>query len=258
MTWRHSSPRRQSSLRTHPPGPRSGGGGGTSSPGVTSISVTSLASLVASVGLLSVIIAAMPMPPAPRGAIAAVLGLAGVIVPIAIGALPPWLVLVPMIGVLVLVPGLLIRHEYRDALLPRFLVTLGALAVLVPLLLPQHGAIPLVSVFKALIEAPGMKKIDPAFALALVTIVVMAFLAWLPAPATGAAKLWAWLLILWSLLVLVPTWIQLAIDGKIVDLATATPAALLTWLTGGGGGFGVAYLVLIGYGLAAVLGRQLE
>ena len=120
--------------------------------------------------------------------IAAVLGLAGVIVPIAIGALPPWLVLVPMIGVLVLVPGLLIRHEYRDALLPRFLVTLGALAVLVPLLLPQHGAIPLVSVFKALIEAPGMKKIDPAFALALVTIVVMAFLAWLPAPARRAYR----------------------------------------------------------------------
>ena len=41
--------------------------------------------------------------------------------------MPPWQTLVPMVGMLLLIPGLLVRSEYRDALLPRILVTIGVI-----------------------------------------------------------------------------------------------------------------------------------
>lgn len=209
------------------------------------------------VGLLGVILAVIPMPTAPRGLLAAVLALGGIAVPIALGdRLPPWQVLAPLIGVVLLVPGLLIRDEYRDALLPRLLVTLGVLGILAPALIPQNNAIPLVSVFKELIDQPGTQKVAPALKLGMLTIVVMSLLAWLPSPATGAAKLWAWLVILWALIVHV---VNVALAGNLGDAISHSPnATLVSWVAGAGGAPGPAYLVLVGYGLAALLGRQLE
>jgi hypothetical protein len=215
--------------------------------------------LFVAIGFLSVVIAAIPMPPAARGFIAAILGLAGVAVPIALVGVPPWQILISMIGILLLVPGLIIRAEYRDAILPRLLVTLGALGILVPYLLPQDGAIPLVSLFKELIELPGTQKVVPALALGQITIVVMALLAWLPAPITGGAMLWAWLLILWTLVIHVAL---LLLGGKLGDLITSAPnETLVSWIVGGstsGVALGSGYLVLLGYGLASVVGKQLE
>jgi hypothetical protein len=212
--------------------------------------------MIGAVGFLSVIIAVIPMPTAPRGLIAAVLALAGIGVPIALEGAPPWQGLAPMIGLLLLVPGLLIRDEYRSALLPRLLVTLGVLGILLPQLVPQNDAIPLVNMFKALIDLPGSKKVEPALAIGLITVAVMSLLSWLPAPATAGAKLWAWLLILWALFIHLT---QVLLDGSIGDAISAAPnTALVSWVAGGGGAIGSAYLVLVGYGLAALLGRQLE
>jgi len=213
--------------------------------------------MLAAVGLLSVVVAAIPMPAGARGAIATLLGLAGIAVPVVLaGAVPPWQDLARLIGLLLLVPGLVLRNEYRDSLMSRMLVTLGAVGILLPLLLPQGGAIPLVSVFKALIDLPGSAKVEPALVLALITVVVMALLAWLPAPVTGGAKLWAWTLILWSLITHIT---NLLLHGNLGDVVTSTPnAALTSWIVGGGAGLGAAYLVLVGYGLASVVGKQLE
>src|SRR5689334_17447393 len=213
--------------------------------------------MIAAVGLLSLIIAAVPMHSAPRGLIAALLGLAGVAVPIALIGVPPWQALSSMIGVLVLVPGLLVREEYRHATLPRILVTAGAVGVLLPFLVPQGGAIPLVAVFKGLFDHPGVGKVEPILALGLVIIVVMSLLAWLPAPVTGGAKVWAWFLILWALIVHVT---MLVVGGSIGDAIKASPNhALLPWITGGQAfAIGSAYLALVGYGLASVIGKQLE
>ena len=212
--------------------------------------------MLAAVGLLSVILAFIPMPTAPRGVIATLLGLAGIAVPIALVGMPPWLALVAMIGMLVLVPSLLVRNEYRDALTARLLVTAGAVAVLLPLALPQNDAIPLVGVIKALIDLPGSQKVKPALELGLVTIVVMSLLAWLPAPATGAAKVWAWLLILWALVLHIA---KLALAGGIVGAVTGSPnQTLVSWVAGTDGGLGSAYLAIVGYGLASVIGKQLE
>ena len=212
--------------------------------------------MLAAVGFLNVVVAFIPMPSAARGVIAAVLGLGGIAVPIALVGIPPWQAVVPMVGVLVLVPGLLIRDEYRDSILPRLLVTLGVLGTLAPLLVPQSGAIPLVAVFKGLIELPGSQKVGPALQVGLITVVVMSLLAWLPAPVTGAAKLWAWLLILWPLISHVT---MLLLRGHVGDAVTTRPyETIVPWIAGGSGVLGAAYVVIVGYGLAAVLGRQLE
>jgi hypothetical protein len=211
--------------------------------------------MLAAVGFLSLVLAVIPMATAPRGLIATVLALAGIAVPIALVAVPPWQALAPMIGALVLVPSLIVRSEYRDALVARLLVTAGVLGILSPLLVPQSGAIPLVSVFKALIDLPGAQKVEPALVLGFVVIVVISLLAWLPSPATGAAKFWAWLIILWSLITHVT---HLALKGGVVDAITGAPnATLVSWIAGGGA-LGSAYLVLVGYGLACVIGKQLE
>jgi hypothetical protein len=213
--------------------------------------------MLAAVGFLSVIVAAIPMPPAARGAIAAILGLAGIAVPIALTGMPEWQALISMIGMLLLVPGLLVRNEYRDAITARLLVTLGAIGILVPYLLPQGGAIPLVHVFKQLIELPGTGKVAPALEVGRITVVVMSLLAWLSPSVTGGAKLWAWLLILWALFVHVAV---LLLAGHVVDAVTGAPnATIVSWVAGGSPvAIGSAYLVLVGYGLASVVGKQLE
>jgi hypothetical protein len=90
----------------------------------------------------------------------------------------------------------------------------------------------------------------------------MSLLAWLPAPVSGGAKLWAWLLILWALILHVTV---LALGSNLGDVITKTPnQALVSWIAGAGGSaagglaIGSAYLALVGYGLAAVIGKQLE
>jgi hypothetical protein len=212
--------------------------------------------LLAAIGLLSVVLAAIPMPAVARGGIAALLGLAGIAVPVALTGLPAWQVLLPMVGTLLLVPSLLVRNEYRDALVPRILVTLGAIGILLPALLPQNGAIPLVSTFKDLIDQPGTAKIPQALSVGLIFIVVMSLLAWLPAPVTGAAKLWAWLLILWAFITHVTL---LVVSGHVGDVVASAPnATVIAWVAGEGVVLGSAYLVLVGYGLASVVGKQLE
>jgi len=120
--------------------------------------------------------------------------------------------------------------------------------------------IPLVSLFKELIDLPGSQKVLPALALGQIAIAMMSLLAWLPAPVTGAAALWAWLLILWALVIHITV---LAVSGHVVEtIAKAPNTALVSWIAGGasvsGLALGSAYLVLVGFGLASVIGKQLE
>jgi hypothetical protein len=212
--------------------------------------------LFAVIGLASLVISALPMPSAIRGLIAALIGLTGVVVPILLTKVPPWTELTAMIGMLLLVPGLVIRSEYRDSLVARLMVTFGAIGLLAPALIPQDGTIPLVSVFKTLIDQPGLGKVMPALVLGQIMVIVMSLLAWLPAPITGGAMLWAWLVILWALVAEVAT---LLLTAHPIDLVVSQPSSFLSnWIVGGGPGIGAAYLVLVGYGLATLIGKQLE
>jgi hypothetical protein len=77
---------------------------------------------------------------------------------------------------------------------------------------------------------------------------------------TGGATVWAWLLILWALFTHVTL---MLLAGNLVDTVKAAPnTAIVSWIAGGastsGVGLGSAYLVLVGFGLASVIGKQLE
>jgi hypothetical protein len=227
--------------------------------------------IMAAVGLLSIVVAAIPLSPSPRGAIATLLALSGVIVPTVINGMPPWTTLVATGGMLVLIPSLLARHEYRDATLSRIFVTIGTLAALVPWVVPQHDRIPLVELFKAAIDSPGKEKIVLLLVLVQIVILVLALLAWLPAPSSGIAKPLAWILIVWPLVMHAAILFLLG-DPAMVEKTPFAGAA--SWISGNGGlfggevggsmamltgsGIGVAYLALIGYGGATVIGKNLE
>ena len=221
--------------------------------------------LVGAVGLLSIAFAAIPMTPGPRGMLAAILGLAGGLIPVLIGGMPEWPILSTLVGLIFLIPGLLLRNEYRDASLPRILVTVGAIGALLPFVVPMHGEVGIVALFNALLDAPGAFKVIVGLELGFLAIVVLSLLAWLPAPASGGAKLWAWLIMLWGAVVL---FTGLILSGAIGDVVSGSPNTLLSWAAGGLGGgkesmmllvgLPTAYAALIGYGLATVFGKQLE
>ena len=223
--------------------------------------------ILAAVGLLSIVVGGIPMSAGPRGAIAAVLALSGIFVPVAIaGALPEWTSLVSMAGTLLLVPALLMRNEYTESPMPRILVTLGALATLVPFLVPQHGAIPIVGIFQLLIDAPGTLKIFAALIVAYIVVVVLTLLAWMPSPATAGAKALAWLIMLFPL-IFHAAGILLS-GGEGVDFEHALNPTILGWAYGASGkgitagmgalGLGTAYVAISSYGLASLLGKNLE
>jgi len=205
--------------------------------------------VIAAVGLLGVILGAIPMVPTPRGILATLLGLSAFIVPIVLaGDLPPWQLLVPMVGILLLLPGLLLRNEYVEATLPRVLVTSGVLGVLAPFLIPEHGGIPLVELFKQVIG--GHIHGSEIVALATLVFAALNLLVWMPGPATGGGKVFAWI---WMLAPLVVMVLGLVDAGHIGDVATHTPGLLLiTWVPF------TTCAVFLGYGLATVLGKQLE
>jgi hypothetical protein len=204
----------------------------------------------AAVGLLSIVFAAIPMMTLPRGALAAVLGLAGLFVPMAINpdSFSHWQTLLQLVGTLVLVPGLLVRNEYTESLLARVLVTIGVVATLVPYLVPEGGQIPLVLLIKALIEAGSHMEIV-IIALAQIVLVVLCLLVWMPGPATAGAKIFAWAVILFPVAAFL---LNILGHGDIGNAISKTPGAVVAWAPG------VVYTVLIGYGLATVIGKQLE
>ncbi len=225
--------------------------------------------IMAAVGFLAVVMGLMPLASGPRGAIAMLLGLAGIFVPTLIAGMPPWQMLVATIGMVLLPMGLIARHEYRDAKLPKILVTVGALMYLMLWLIPVGDTIPLLALFAGL-GLPGAFKIIVILLLVQVLLVVASLLCWMPAPASAGALPIAWMLMLYPL-VMFAAMLFLVGDPEILS---KSPAVALSWLWGpgaaaggegghgaamfGGLSIGVAYLVLSSYGGAAVMGKSLE
>jgi hypothetical protein len=205
--------------------------------------------VVAALGLLGVVLGAIPMAVVPRGILAALLGISTVLVPVlALGALPPWQFLVPLIGLALLIPGQLVRNEYVESTLSRVLVTIGVICVLLPLIVPDHGEIPLVSLLKALIN--GHVDSGTILALATLVFVIVNLLVWLPGPATAGGKVFAWI---WILAPFIVTAISIGANAShIPDMIKEAPAMLVAWVPM------TTAAAFIGYGLATVFGKQLE
>jgi len=222
--------------------------------------------IMAAIGLLSIVLAAIPTSPSPRGLIAGLLGLTGILVPellflskgeMGLGQI---MHIVGLVGVITIVPGLLLRSEYQDSIMPRIMVTIGALCVLATMVVPQHDNIPLVAAFEAVIDAPGKAKIGGILMLGPALLALLSLLAWLPAPGGGGAKVFAWLWIVWAAVVL---YTVLLVEGNIGSQVERSPyTTLVSWVAGLPGlpviALGSAYLALAGFGLATVFGKKLE
>jgi len=203
----------------------------------------------ASIGLLSIALGAIPMQSMARGVLAAVLGFSGIFAPMAVmGHFGEWQQLIQLVGALCLVPGLLIRHEYVESMLARLLVTIGVICTLVPYLVPDHGQIPLVQIFKGIVEGRNHMELYIT-ALAQIVLVVMCLLAWMPGPATAGAKIFAWAIILWPVAAFVLAFLGMSHFDTIL---TKEPGQVVQWAPG------VVYSILVGYGAATVVGKQLE
>ena len=209
----------------------------------------------AALGVLGIVVALLPMPVIARGALAALLGLGVIATPIALsGAVPEWHQLVVLASVLLIVPGLLMRAGYPDAVLPRVIITACVIGFIVPELVPQNGHIPLIDTIKAVMDAPGKAKIEHALHLARIVLVVLTLLVWMPAPTTAGGTMFAWLIMLTIGLAisLVDVGLAIGLDDHAVDIVTKTPAVAITWVVP------TACLAFVGYGLATVIGKQLE
>jgi hypothetical protein len=77
----------------------------------------------------------------------------------------------------------------------------------------------------------------------------MTRLAWLPSPASGGAKVFAWIILLWPA---VPRLTGMILRDEIVDAVTKAPNSVIAWAAG------TAYAVFVGYGFASVIGKRLE
>lgn len=208
--------------------------------------------LLAVVGALSIIIASPPLATAARGLLAVVIALLGIVTPVVLakGLGDGWRPIVAFAAPFLLIPGLLLRQEFRESILPRLLVTLGVLASLALMLVPIGDALPLVSTVKQVVDAGGTAKVEPLLQLVYLVIVVLTLLVWLPAPASAGAKLFAWLLIFWGA---VHHFQGLILQENLGEVIKASPfTAVMVWAPA------VAYVAIFSYGLAALLGKQLE
>ena len=205
--------------------------------------------LPAVIGLLGAVLGALPMLPMPRGILATLVGVSVVITPIAvIGAAPPWQALLMLVGILFILPGLLLRNEYVESSTPRIMVTIGVVLVLAPLLVPEHGEIPLIGMFKELVN--GHIRGTSLAMIVMVLLAVLCLLVWLPAPSTAASKIFAWLWMLAPAALTLLAFID--VGSHAPDLIKQSPAKLVEWVPM------TTCSVFIGYGLATVLGKQLE
>jgi hypothetical protein len=205
---------------------------------------------IVAVGVLAIVIGLLPLATLPRGVLSALLGVSGIVVPFAVVAFPGWQILLGVIGLLILFSGLLVRNEYTESIVGRVMVTVGVVCVLVPYLAPVGSEIPLVQVFKGLLELRGKAKVGPALEIGLIALFVLSLLVWVPGPGTGGAKLFAWAILLWG--TAIQSLVKLVVSGDIGGVIKNSPNAVVEW------GIEAAFVVLIGYGVATVVGKQLE
>jgi hypothetical protein len=207
--------------------------------------------LMAASGLVAVVLAIAPVVTAGRGLAAAAVG---VVSAVAVAATAPdveWRSIATAVGLIALVAGLLLRSQYRSALVARLVVTGGAVAVILPWLLPTGGIVPIGLALSVLGgDVPAEAKLVLSVELLTLVVAALALIAWLPAPSSAGAGALAWVVV-----ALVPTQAILALivtSGAGEQLRVALHAMLISPLAT------AAWLVLGGFGAATLIGKSLE
>jgi hypothetical protein len=206
-------------------------------------------------GALGLAFALMPLSTAGRGLAAIGVGLSLVGVPIIVaGDIADPMQLVGLLGTLGMIGGLLLRHEYREAQLGRILATIGAVCVLAQYLIPVGGGdLPLLGTFNLIVEAELVEqKIFGILLLVPVVLAILSLLCWMPAPSTAGAKSIAWAWIVYPAVLGIGGMVIMS-GGDVGDVIQKSPfTALMAWVPAS------ATAAFIGYGVASVLGKQLE
>ncbi len=196
-------------------------------------------------GLVMLAAALIPLPYLLRALVAILLGVTPLILP-RIGAVywSGWVTL----GVLVfLIAALLHRRRYRGSILARIMVVLGFLAVVAVNVIPMHGAVPVVAVFKSLGSASGIGLVTALLPLYLLLITLLALLMALRGKKSGGlGGLWALLLLLY-----LPLGPWLGAIGGIIG--GASPLAQLSGLYTGLSMF--IFILVASYGISQVLAK---
>jgi hypothetical protein len=209
--------------------------------------------LIPGTGLLAVLLGSLPLPAMGRGIAAACLGLVPIVYGLVGGGKFDALSLVHALAGLGLVAGLILRSQYKGSMAARILTTAGALAVIAMFVIPmsKYGDKMGVKVmFDTLSDAAGKGKVQPIMNLLPLVLAIFALLVWIPGPSGAGAIIMAWIWIVLPLLtavvlLLVSSDIGATLKGNLGGVVWVPSAAM-------------AWTALFGYGVATVVGKQLE
>jgi len=217
--------------------------------GDTPMSAKIVPILFLATGVLAVLFGGLPLGTMARGFASAGIGLA----PILFHAVVPafdWRVLIGLVGAVTLVSGLLVRSHYPGEMIGRLLATIGAICVLLQVLIPAGGTVPLVQLFQAIGQGSAQMTVLAIVNLLPVVLALLAFLVWLPPPGRAGAHIMAWAWIALPLVVAVASWLA---SGNLGD-TLKTGLAVIIYMPIAA----AAWTALTCYGVATVVGKQLE
>jgi hypothetical protein len=220
--------------------------------------------VMAASGVLALLFGLLPVPTSARGVVAVIAGLAPIVVGIAMsggsgggGILGPigggsWKGYLVLGGLIVAPTGLLIRSQYRSAGLGRMLAVIGCALILTLFLIPDHGEIPLVQMFKALGGGHGLGFALIWLLVLAVSAILGLILCLMPSSTSAGTGVIALVIIFWPFVLAIAGIISMISGGGSVGDLFKHPPILLGLIDA------LGFFMLADYGLATVFGKSLE
>lgn len=210
-----------------------------------------IALLMVASGLSALLLAILPAATIGRGLAAACLGTLSLIASEASDPQGAWWIFSWLLGMAALVAGLLLRSQYRSSLVARLIVTAGALALIVPWLVPIDGDPRIAVVLSNLGSDISLgAKLSGLVQLGVLALAGVALFAWLPAPSSAAAGVLAWIVV--AVIPIVTLADLLASSDIATRISRNLGATILVPLST------AAWIALGGWGVATLVGKSLE
>jgi hypothetical protein len=223
-------------------------------------------------GLLSLLFGLLPVPNSLRGLIAAIAGLAPLVVGATVGGLSlggggggaggglgmfgeGWKAYVGLAGMVLAPTGLLLRSAYRGAALGRILSLVGCGAIVALFLIPVGGSLPLIMLIKSIGAGGGFLMLVARVIFPLVLFAAAALgliMSWMPSGTSGGTGLFAWIIILWTTSFALFALIASIVGGAPIGELFKQPIIFYMLLDT------LAFSALSAYGLATIFGKSLE
>lgn len=195
-------------------------------------------------GVVLLLAAVVPLPYTVRGALAACLGIAPLVLMLIDWQLD-WRRSVTLVAMVLVPAALLHRARHHKTVFARVIIAIGILALLAPLLVPAGGVIPVKQLLTGLQLGPFYQLAPRLYPLVVALLCLLCLLPLLLPRRSGLARLWAL-----ALLVYLPVqmWLEVAVSVSSVGEAISSRLAMLTH------GLAVfAFLTIAAMGLAHVI-----